>query len=203
MSPTRCASSRRIARRTCCSNTRSPRASRGLRVIIAGAGGAAHLPGMMAAKTSLPVLGVPVQSKALQRHRFAAVDRADAGGRAGRHAGDRRRGRDERRAARHRHPRDDRYAARHRARRVSRATDRRACWRRPTRARPDRNEDRHRRCRPARAHAGGRRIIRSVCTSSFSIRAPTRPAGRIAPIVIGAFDDAASLRELAARTSTC
>src|SRR4030095_8337233 len=38
---------------------------RGLRVIIAGAGGAAHLPGMMAAKTSLPVLGVPVQSKTL------------------------------------------------------------------------------------------------------------------------------------------
>ncbi len=40
-------------------------ASRGLAVIIAGAGGAAHLPGMTAAKTSLPVLGVPVQSKAL------------------------------------------------------------------------------------------------------------------------------------------
>src|SRR6202012_3461548 len=39
--------------------------SRGLEVIIAGAGGAAHLPGMAAAKTSLPVLGVPVQSKAL------------------------------------------------------------------------------------------------------------------------------------------
>ena len=38
---------------------------RGLKVIIAGAGGAAHLPGMVAAKTSLPVLGVPVQSKAL------------------------------------------------------------------------------------------------------------------------------------------
>jgi 5-(carboxyamino)imidazole ribonucleotide mutase len=38
---------------------------RGLKVIIAGAGGAAHLPGMCAAKTSLPVLGVPVQSKAL------------------------------------------------------------------------------------------------------------------------------------------
>ncbi len=38
---------------------------RGLMVIIAGAGGAAHLPGMTAAKTSLPVLGVPVQSKAL------------------------------------------------------------------------------------------------------------------------------------------
>ncbi|MBS0613804.1 MAG: 5-(carboxyamino)imidazole ribonucleotide mutase [Proteobacteria bacterium] len=38
---------------------------RGLKVIIAGAGGAAHLPGMTAAKTALPVLGVPVQSKAL------------------------------------------------------------------------------------------------------------------------------------------
>jgi len=39
--------------------------ARGLRVIIAGAGGAAHLPGMLAAKTTVPVLGVPVQSKAL------------------------------------------------------------------------------------------------------------------------------------------
>jgi 5-(carboxyamino)imidazole ribonucleotide mutase len=38
---------------------------RGLAVLIAGAGGAAHLPGMVAAKTSLPVLGVPVQSQAL------------------------------------------------------------------------------------------------------------------------------------------
>ncbi len=38
---------------------------RGLEVVIAGAGGAAHLPGMVAAKTSLPVLGVPVQSKML------------------------------------------------------------------------------------------------------------------------------------------
>lgn len=40
--------------------------SRGLKVIIAGAGGAAHLPGMAAAMTPLPVLGVPVQSKALK-----------------------------------------------------------------------------------------------------------------------------------------
>jgi 5-(carboxyamino)imidazole ribonucleotide mutase len=39
--------------------------TRGLRAIIAGAGGAAHLPGMIAAKTTVPVLGVPVQSKAL------------------------------------------------------------------------------------------------------------------------------------------
>jgi 5-(carboxyamino)imidazole ribonucleotide mutase len=40
--------------------------SRGLKVIIAGAGGAAHLPGMVSAKTILPVLGVPVESKTLQ-----------------------------------------------------------------------------------------------------------------------------------------
>merc|ERR1711965_90452 len=39
--------------------------SRGIRVIVAGAGGAAHLPGMIAAKTALPVLGVPVRSQAL------------------------------------------------------------------------------------------------------------------------------------------
>ena len=38
---------------------------RGLRVIIAGAGGAAHLPGMMASKTRVPVIGVPIQTKAL------------------------------------------------------------------------------------------------------------------------------------------
>ena len=40
-------------------------ASKGLQVIIAGAGGAAHLPGMMASKTRVPVVGVPVQTKAL------------------------------------------------------------------------------------------------------------------------------------------
>jgi 5-(carboxyamino)imidazole ribonucleotide mutase len=44
----------------------STAASRGLEVIIAGAGGAAHLPGMTASKTSLPVLGVPVESKSLK-----------------------------------------------------------------------------------------------------------------------------------------
>lgn len=40
-------------------------AARGLKVIIAGAGGAAHLPGMMASKTALPVIGVPIQTRAL------------------------------------------------------------------------------------------------------------------------------------------
>ncbi|MFO0728548.1 MAG: 5-(carboxyamino)imidazole ribonucleotide mutase [Myxococcota bacterium] len=43
----------------------SEAAGRGIQVIIAGAGGAAHLPGMVSAKTTLPVLGVPVESKAL------------------------------------------------------------------------------------------------------------------------------------------
>jgi len=43
-------------------------AGRGLRAIIAGAGGAAHLPGMLAAKTAVPVLGVPVPSKYLRGH---------------------------------------------------------------------------------------------------------------------------------------
>ena len=61
-------------------------AARGLQVIIAGAGGAAHLPGMVAAKTTLPVLGVPVQVEGAERAGFAAVDRADAG----RHSGRRR-----------------------------------------------------------------------------------------------------------------
>ncbi len=50
--------------------------ARGLEVIIAGAGGAAHLPGMAAAQTTLPVLGVPVQSRALELreklHQFRA-----------------------------------------------------------------------------------------------------------------------------------
>jgi 5-(carboxyamino)imidazole ribonucleotide mutase len=44
----------------------STAADRGIRVIVAGAGGAAHLPGMTAAKTHLPVFGVPVESKALR-----------------------------------------------------------------------------------------------------------------------------------------
>src|SRR5204863_9677483 len=62
--PTRPRWSRRTARPTRCSSTRTPRA-RGLHCIIAGAGGSAHLPGMIASKTTLPVLGVPVPSKHL------------------------------------------------------------------------------------------------------------------------------------------
>lgn len=53
---------------------------RGIKVIIAGAGGAAHLPGMTAAMTVLPVIGVPVQTKALGRSGFAVLHRSDASG---------------------------------------------------------------------------------------------------------------------------
>ena len=84
---------------------------RGIEVIIAGAGGAAHLPGMAAAQTILPVLGVPVESQALKGHRFAAVDRADARRRAGRDAGHRQGGGSQRRPVGRRHPGDIAAAA--------------------------------------------------------------------------------------------
>ena len=67
---------------------------RGLKVIIAGAGGAAHLPGMTAAKTTLPVIGVPVQTKSLNG--LDSLYRTDARRRAGRDNGDRKSGRSER-----------------------------------------------------------------------------------------------------------
>ena len=73
-------------------------------MIIAGAGGAAHLPGMIAALTPLPVFGVPVQTKALNGAGQPALDRPDAGRHSGRHAGHRRGRRHQCRAARRRRP---------------------------------------------------------------------------------------------------
>ena len=64
-------------------------ADRGLKVIIAGAGGAAHLPGMMASKTRVPVVGVPVQTKALSGVDSLYSDRANAQGLSGCNNGDR------------------------------------------------------------------------------------------------------------------
>ncbi len=64
-SRTRCGWSPRIVRRILLFEYAASARARGLKAIIAGAGGAAHLPGMTAAKTSVPVLGVPVQTKAL------------------------------------------------------------------------------------------------------------------------------------------
>jgi 5-(carboxyamino)imidazole ribonucleotide mutase len=61
----------------------------GFRVIIAGAGGAAHLPGMAAALTSLPVLGVPMESKSLSGERQSAIDCPNAGGNSGGNTGNR------------------------------------------------------------------------------------------------------------------
>ena len=78
---------------------------RGLKAIIAGAGGAAHLPGMLAAKTTVPVLGVPVKSQGAVGPGLAAVHRADAEGHPGRHVRHRRVRRRERRAVRGRHAR--------------------------------------------------------------------------------------------------
>ena len=54
-------------------------------MLIGAAGGAAHLAGVLAAKTELPVLGVPIPSKHLMGPRFAAVDGADARRHPGRH----------------------------------------------------------------------------------------------------------------------
>ena len=77
------ASAHRTPRRT--EEWASGAAARGLRVLIAAAGGAAALPGVVAAFSSLPVIGVPLAVHAAQRHGRAAVDRADAQGRAGGH----------------------------------------------------------------------------------------------------------------------
>jgi hypothetical protein len=94
---------------------------RGIRVIIAGAGGAAHLPGMLAAKTTLPVIGVPMPTKALGRPRLAPLDRPDAARHPGRDGRDRQRR--ERRAACGRDPRPGRRGARRAPRRVPRRPD--------------------------------------------------------------------------------
>ena len=78
-------------------------ADRGLKAIIAGAGGAAHLPGMLASVTPLPVIGVPVPLKYLDGMDSPALHRADAGRGPGRHGLRRRRA--QRRPARGPHPR--------------------------------------------------------------------------------------------------
>ncbi len=64
-------------------------AGRGLRVLIAGAGGAAHLAGLVAAYTVLPVIGVPIRVGGVAGAGFVVVDCADAGGGAGGERGDR------------------------------------------------------------------------------------------------------------------
>ena len=129
----------------------------GFKVIIAGAGGAAHLPGMTAAMTPLPVLGVPVQVESPVGPGQPALHRADAGRHSGRHARHRRGRRDQRRPARRRRARPVRRRACRAARRLARAA--RALPSPNTRSGLSdliaaRRHDRHSRRRPARPHAG-------------------------------------------------
>ena len=99
-------------------------AGRGLKAIIAGAGGAAHLPGMLAAKTRLPVLGVPVQIEgAVGLDSLLSIVQMPKG-RAGRDAGDRAGGGGERRAAGGGDAGDRRRGAGGAARRLARGADR-------------------------------------------------------------------------------
>ena len=69
----------------------APPSDNGVQVIIAGAGGSAHLPGVIAAVTRVPVIGVPDRAPEARRPRLAPLDRADAKRHPGRHRGDRRR----------------------------------------------------------------------------------------------------------------
>ena len=173
---------------------------RGLEVIIAGAGGAAHLPGMTAAKTSLPVLGVPVQSKALNGlDSLLSIVQMPAGVPVGTLAIGAGR-RDQRRAARRGDPRQPRTPTIRTALDAFRAaqTDQ-VLSRNPIRGSARRrDEDRRHRRRPARAHAGARRLSARRCVSAFLDPSADSPGGQVAPIVTGAFDDPASLEQLAA-----
>ena len=76
----------------------------GFQVIIAGAGGAAHLPGMTASMTPLPVFGVPVETQGAGGHGSASFHRPDAGRHSGRHARHRQGRRDQCRASRRERP---------------------------------------------------------------------------------------------------
>ena len=170
------------------------RGGRGLQVIVAGAGGAAHLPGMTAAKTHLPVLGVPVESKSLQGHGLAAVDRADAGRRArwgrsrsgapgavnaallaGEHRGAARRGRARAAAG------------------VPRLADRDRPGP-PRSARADARRDRRRRASSVRCWRS--QASRSAIASACSIPPPDAPAAACASSSWAPYDDPAALDRL-------
>ena len=173
---------------------------RGLKVIIAGAGGAAHLPGMTAAKTSVPVLGVPDPIQSLERHRFIAVDRPDA----------------------ERHSRSPPLPSAPPARRTPRCL--------PPRFSPTSMRTSARRWTPSAqaqtaavlakpdprgilsypASASSVRVnwgacwrwpdIRSGYAACSSTAAPTAPGAQVAPILTGELEDAAQLAALAARS---
>ena len=157
-------------------------------MIIAGAGGAAHLPGMMAAKTLAAGARRAGESHGAERARLAAVDRADAGGRAGRHARDRRAGRDERGPARGRILGSHDPSSRERRRTFRRRADAERARGRSchdvTRDAPARRDDRRARRRPARAACS--RSPRGAWAIASTPSRPTRTARpRRSPIVDG------------------
>ena len=162
---------------------------RGLEVIIAGAGGAAHLPGMVAAQTMLPVLGVPVQVAGAARARFAAVDRADARRRAGRHAGHRQGRSHERGAAGRQHPgaRAGPSCARS-STQFRRRTDRSACWEKRCRDASDLagRDDRRAGQRPAGPHVRHRRPAHGLSRPYACRPTTTRPPARWPTVEINA-----------------
>ena len=156
-SRTRPRSSRRTARPSGSTTMPIRRKERGLKVIIAGAGGAAHLPGMAASMTALPVLGVPVESQALKgMDSLLSIVQMPAGVPVGTLAIGKA-GRDQRRAARRRDPRQ---------RATRRSPARLDAWRENADRVGRRNarmivraglHHRHHRRRPARPDAGDRR----------------------------------------------
>ncbi len=191
-----CASFPRTARRTSCSNMPSSAAvGRGLEVLIAGAGGAAHLPGMTAAKTRLARARRADQVARAQRRRLAAVDRPDAAP-AFRSARSRsaRPARSMRRCSRPRSSRTSIHAIAaaadsYRAAQTAQVLDS------PTRAKRrdylarsapeipshDSSARRHHRCRPARPHDWRCRLSARHPTCRFVDTAADAPGGQVAP----------------------
>ena len=166
-------------------------AERGLEVIIAGAGGAAHLPGMCAAKTALPVLGVPVESKALQgMDSLLSIVQMPAGIPVGTLAIGRAGAVNAALLAAAIVARGGRSSASGSQPGARRAAE--AVLADPIRARRPRDHRRHPRRRPARAHAGPRRRARWACAATRSTPRQ-RPAAAAAAVLRAAFDDPAAL----------
>ena len=175
----------------------------GFKVIIAGAGGAAHLPGMTASMTPLPVLGVPVRIEGADGAGFAALHRPDAGRHPGRHAGHRQGRRGQRRPAGRRRPgavrrqRSPQRLDAWRAAQTAKVADRADGRRRDRAAR--RIDHRHPRRRPARPHAGdGRRAARLPHHRAGAAGRTARRHRSPTAQIVAAYDDAAALAELAA-----
>ena len=178
-------------------------ARRGLEVIIAAAGGAAHLPGMTAAKTPLPVLGVPVESRDAERAGFAALHRADAGGRPGGNARHRPGRRGQRRAAGGGHPGHEAPALPRGGRALPRPADARGA-RRPGSA-PDSGASGRSAASVRVGVLGGGQLGRMLARAGdplgircrFLDPSPEAPAGRAGELIVGGYDDPAALDRFA------